>query len=81
MCVVIFSATSILNILGTVLNVVTWLTLLVLDPVLYLFGMFLFNTMSFHCVFPLLGSHVVVPLVYSLFPLKLSFLVIFNFLI
>ena len=46
MCVVIFSAVSILNILGADLNVVTWLTLLVLELVLYLCGQFISIIMS-----------------------------------
>ena len=51
MCVVIFSTASILNILSAVLNVVTWLTFLVLDMVLYLCGPFMYILMSFICRF------------------------------
>ena len=36
MCVFIFSAVSVLNTLGAFLNVVTWLTLFMLDLVFYL---------------------------------------------
>ena len=42
-CIFIVSSASILNILGEFFNVVTWLTLLVLDLVLYLW-----ITVSFH---------------------------------
>ena len=54
-CVAIFSAAYILNILGAVLNVVTWLTLLVLDLVLYLCGPFLSIIMSLFCGFSTSG--------------------------
>ena len=63
LCAVIFSAASILNILGVVLNVVIWLTLLVLDLVLYLCGPFLSIMLSISAVFPLSGSHGVALLV------------------
>ena len=46
MCVVIFSSASILNILGAVFNVVTWLNLLVLELELYLSGQFISIIMS-----------------------------------
>ena len=51
MCVDIFSAASVLKILGAVLNVVTWLTILVLDLVLYLCGPFLSIIMSLFAFF------------------------------
>ena len=46
MSVISFSAASILNMLGDFFNVVTWLTLLVLDLVLYLCVPVLYNLMS-----------------------------------
>ena len=49
--VVIFPSASILNMLGAVLNLVTWLTLLVLKLVLYLRGTFLSIMMSLFCGF------------------------------
>ena len=47
----IFSATSILNIFGAFLNIVTWLTILVLDLVLFLCFPFLSIMISFLCGF------------------------------
>ena len=46
LCVVIFSAAYLLNILGEFLNVITWFTLLVLELILYLCGLFLSIPMS-----------------------------------
>ena len=51
LCIVIFSAASVLNLLGAVLNVVTWFTLLVLDLVLYLCGPLLSIMMSLFAFF------------------------------
>ena len=50
-CVFYFSSTSIKNMLGPFLNVVTWLTLLVLDLILYLCVPVLFTLMSLFCGF------------------------------
>ena len=50
MCVFIFSVASTGNILGAFLKFVTWLTLLVLDMILYLFVLVLSNTMSLFSV-------------------------------
>ena len=60
-CVYNVSVVSILNILGVFLNVVTWLTLLVLDLVLYLCVPVPAILMS---LFPLQGSHGAVVLTY-----------------
>ena len=79
-CVVIFSSVFILNILGAVFNVVTWLTLLVLDLALYLCGTFISILMTLLCSFPLLGLHGVALLVYPLFLPQFSFLAIFHFI-
>ena len=78
---VYFSAASILNMLGGFLNVVTWLTLLVLDLVLYLCVPVLFTMLSLFEVFPLLGSHWSEDLVYPLLFFQFSFLAIFLFLV
>ena len=51
----LFSFAYILNILGAVLNVVTWFTLLDLDLILYLCGPFLSILMSLFFGFPLLA--------------------------
>ena len=51
MCIFIISAASILNMLGAFLNVVTWLTLLVLYLVLYLCVPVFFTLMSLFCGF------------------------------
>ena len=53
--VVIFSAASILNMLGAVLNVFTWLDISVLALVLYLCGPFLSILMSLLRGFPTSG--------------------------
>ena len=52
LCVVIFSAAYLLNILGEFLNVITWFTLLVLELILYLCGLFLSIPMSIFRSFP-----------------------------
>ena len=59
-----FSITYILNILGAVLNFSTWLTLLVLDLVLYFCEPFLSIIMSLLCSFSLLVSRGVALLLY-----------------
>ena len=76
-CAFSVSVTSILNILGELLNVVTWLTL---DLVLYLQVPFLALLMSFFFFFPQ-GSHGAVVLVYPLLFFQISFLVNFQFLV
>ena len=68
-----FSSASISNILGAVLNVVTWLTLLVLDLVLYLCGPFISILLSLFYDFSLLLSYGVVLLVCPLFSSILIF--------
>ena len=80
-CVFIFSVESILNMFGAFLNVVTWLTILVLDLVLYLFVPVIFTRMSLLCGFPLLGSHGAADLVYPILFFQLSFLANFLFLV
>ena len=66
-CFIIISAASILNILGAVLNVSIWLTLFVIDLVLYLCVPFMCIMMSLICVFTLLESPEVALLVCQLF--------------
>ena len=51
MCIFIFSVASTGNILGAFLKMVTWLTLLVLDLVLYLCVLVLSNLISLFGVF------------------------------
>ena len=80
MCFIVYAA-SILNILGAFLNAVTWLTLLVLDLLLYLCVPVLFNLISIFVGFPLMGSHGAMDLVYLLLFLQLSFLEILHFLV
>ena len=80
-CVFIVSDVSILNFLGTFLNVVTRLALLVLDLVLYLCVLNIFILMSLFAIISLLGSHEAAFLVYPLFFLQFSFLAIFQFFV
>ena len=51
MCVFIFSVAFTLNILCAFMKFATWLTLLVLDLVLYLFVMVFYNLMSLFGIF------------------------------
>ena len=82
MCVCVFvSAASMLNMLGEFLNVITWLTLLVLYLVLYLCVPVIFTMVSLFEVSPLLGSYWAEDLVYPLLFFQFSFLAIFLFLV
>ena len=78
-CFIIISAASILNILGAVLNVSIWLTLFVIDLVLYLCGPFIYILMPSFGGFPLLGSYGVTLLVYPLFFFNSNFWPFFIF--
>ena len=79
--VVIFSTASILNILGAVLNVVRWLTLLVLDLVLYLCGPLMSILMSFIFGFSTSGITWGCASGVSAFFLQFSFLITFHFFV
>ena len=61
-----FSIGSIGKSLGGFLNVVTWLTLLIIDMVLYLCVLRLSTLVTVFGIFPLLGSHEDVLLVHPL---------------
>ena len=78
-CVFIVSVASILNILGAVLNVVTWLTLLVLELVLYLCGPLMSILMSFIFGFSTSGITWGCASGVSAFFLQFSFLITFLF--
>ena len=62
----IFYAVSVLNMLGEFFNVVTWLTLLVLDLVLYLCVPVIYTIIPLFENFTLLGLHGAAVVVYPL---------------
>ena len=79
--VFVFYAASILNMLGVFFNVVTWLTILVLELVLYLCVPVIFTLVSLFAVYPLLVSHWAAALLYPILFFQISFLAIFLFLV
>ena len=80
MCVFIFSVASTRNILGAFLKVVTLLTLLVIDLVIYLCVLVISTLISLFGFSKLMGPHVAVIRVYPILFSQFPFLVIFLFL-
>ena len=74
LCSRIVSGGSIENNLGGFLNVVTWLTILVLDMLLYFCGLVISTMAPVFGIFPLLVSHGAVIMVYPLWLYQFSFL-------